>query len=52
LFISFPFSESIIKTRPGGRLTREELFTADPREPPEVVNLDRVPGTTGFRRVN
>ena len=44
--------EAIHKTRPGGQLTREELFTADPRKPLEVVNLGRVPGTTGFRRVS
>jgi len=37
---------------PGGQLPRELAFPADPQEPPEVVNLGRVPGSNGVRRVS
>ena len=36
--------------RPGGQLTREEAFPADPREGPEVVRFTRIPGGMGIRR--
>ena len=36
--------------RPGGQLTREEAFPADPREGPEIVRFTRIPGGMGIRR--
>ena len=38
--------------RPGGQLTREEAYPADPREPPEVVRFGRIPGSRGIRRIS
>jgi hypothetical protein len=36
--------------RPGGQLTREGAFPADPREGPEIVRFTRIPGGMGIRR--